>query len=55
MTITSVAELNVNAAQWRTQSRRLLPEGSTGEWTVEARDPEGRVLASAAFSCVPAD
>jgi hypothetical protein len=49
------AELNVNTAQWRTQSRRPLPEGSTGEWTVEARDAEGRLIASAAFTCLPAE
>ena len=49
----AVAELNVNAAHWRTQSRRPLPEGSTGDWTVEARDPEGHVLASVGFTCVP--
>jgi hypothetical protein len=47
-----VAELNVNAAHWRTQSRRPLPEGSTGDWTVEARDPEGHVIASVGFTCV---
>jgi hypothetical protein len=51
----ATADLNVNGAQWRTQSRRLLPEGSTGDWTVEARDPEGRVIASAGFSCVAAE
>ena len=48
----AVAELNVNAAHWRTQSRRPLPEGSTGDWTVEARDPEGHVIASVGFTCV---
>ncbi|HEX4826323.1 MAG TPA: DUF2914 domain-containing protein [Candidatus Polarisedimenticolaceae bacterium] len=51
----AVTELNVNGAHWRTQSRRPLPEGSTGDWTVEARDPEGHVIASAAFTCVAAD
>jgi cytoskeletal protein RodZ len=51
----AVAELNVNAAHWRTQSRRPLPEGSTGDWTVEARDPEGHVIASAGFTCVAAE
>jgi len=51
----AVAELNVNAAQWRTQSRRPLPEGSTGDWTVEARDPEGHVIASVGFTCVAAE
>jgi hypothetical protein len=51
----ATAELNVNGGPWRTQSRRLLPEGSAGDWTVEARDPEGRVIASAGFSCVAAE
>ena len=51
----AVAELDVNGANWRTQSRRPLPEGSTGDWTVEARDPEGNVIASAAFTCVAAE
>jgi hypothetical protein len=48
----AVAELNVNAANWRTQSRRPLPAGSTGDWTVEARDAEGHVIASVGFTCV---
>ena len=51
----AVAELNVNAAHWRTQSRRSLPEGSTGDWTVEARDSAGHVIASVGFTCVPAE
>jgi cytoskeletal protein RodZ len=51
----AVAELNVNAAHWRTQSRRPLPEGSTGDWTVEARDPEGHVIASVGFTCLAAE
>ena len=48
----AVAELNVHAAHWRTQSRRPLPDGSTGDWTVEARDREGHVIASVGFTCV---
>ena len=51
----AVAELNVNGAHWRTQSRRPLPKGSTGEWTVEARDPDGHVIASVGFTCVRAE
>ena len=47
------AELPVRGAQWRTQSRRWLPKGSTGDWTVEARDSEGHVIATADFTCVP--
>jgi len=49
-----VAELEVDGAYWRTQSGRQLPQGSIGDWTVEARDLEGRVLASADFTCVAA-
>ena len=51
----AVAELNVNGANWRTQSRRPLAAGSTGDWTVEARDAEGHVIASAGFTCVAAE
>jgi hypothetical protein len=38
-----------------TQSRRLLPEGSAGRWSVEARDLEDRVIASAGFTCLAAE
>ncbi len=48
-------DLKVKSAQWRTQSRRPLPEGLTGNWTVEARDAEGHVIASTDFTCVAAD
>ncbi|HET9298309.1 MAG TPA: DUF2914 domain-containing protein, partial [Candidatus Polarisedimenticolaceae bacterium] len=53
----SVAEvdLKLKSAQWRTQSRRPLPKGLTGNWTVEARDAEGHVMASTDFTCVAAD
>lgn len=47
------ADLPLKGAQWRTQSRRWLPKGSTGDWTVEARDSEGLVIATADFTCVP--
>ncbi|HKQ60231.1 MAG TPA: DUF2914 domain-containing protein [Candidatus Polarisedimenticolaceae bacterium] len=49
----AIAELRVDGARWRTQSRRPLPPGSAGSWTVEARDADGRVLASSSFVCVP--
>jgi hypothetical protein len=32
-----------------------MPQGSAGSWTVEARDSEGRLLATSAFTCLPAD
>ncbi len=46
------AELEIGGSHWRTFSRRALPEGSTGPWTVEARSPDGRVLAHEEFLCV---
>ena len=44
-------ELKLGGPHWRTHSRKTL--WSLGEWTVEARDPEDRVLARATFTCVP--
>jgi DUF2914 family protein len=39
--------LRVSSADWRTQSRQVVtPEG---QWAVEARDAEGRVLARHRF------
>lgn len=51
----AVTELGVDGAHWRTQSRQPLPMGSTGNWTVEARDREGRLIASVGFTCVAAE
>ena len=36
---------------WRNSSRKTLKPGSEGQWTVEARDAQGRVVARAAFDC----
>jgi hypothetical protein len=45
--------LNIGGPSWRTWSRKSLHGGaSAGNWTVEARDSEGRVLATATFTCV---
>lgn len=44
-------ELELGAADWRTHSRKTL--GQPGQWAVEARDLDGRVLARAAFTCEP--
>jgi len=44
-----VVELKLGASQWRTQSRRRMTVGTAGEWTVEARDPAGQLLASVDF------
>ena len=46
-------DLEIGGAPWRTYSRRLLPRGATGEWVVEARGPDGSLLARQAFLCVP--
>jgi hypothetical protein len=47
-----IIPLRVAGEQWRTQSRRKMGVGSAGRWTVEARDVEGRVLASTSFDVV---
>ena len=49
------ADLEIGGAQWRTYSRHLLPRGAAGEWVVEARGPDGSLLARQAFLCVPDD
>ena len=48
-------DLEIGGAPWRTYSRLLLPKGATGEWVVEARGPDGSLLARQAFLCVPAE
>lgn len=47
------AELTLGGSHWRTYSRRLLGEGSAGRWAVEARGPDGELLARQEFLCVP--
>ena len=44
--------LRVGGSPWRTHSTKTLREGSTGNWSVEARDAAGVVLARHAFTCV---
>lgn len=44
--------LTLGGPQWRTYSRKTLHPGSAGNWTVEARDGEDRVIARAEFVCV---
>jgi cytoskeletal protein RodZ len=46
-------ELELGGPHWRTHSRKTLQ--GVGEWMVEARDSEDRILARAAFDCVPPD
>jgi cytoskeletal protein RodZ len=51
--VVASTELKVNAAHWRTQSRKTLRK--TGLWSVEAVDAHGNVLARADFTCLSAD
>ena len=44
--------LAIGGPHWRTWSNKTLHPGSAGAWAVEARDPEGRVLARDEFTCV---
>ena len=51
----TLAELTLGGSHWRTHSRRVLERGLTGRWVVEARHPDGEVLARQDFLCVPPD
>jgi len=51
----TLAELTLGGSHWRTHSRRFLDPGLTGRWVVEARRPDGEVLARQEFLCVPAE
>ncbi len=46
-------ELKVGGHHWRTHSNYAIPSGSTGNYAVEARGPDGRVLARQEFVCLP--
>jgi len=45
------ADLPIGGPHWRTRSSLVLPDGSAGPWTVEARTPDGRLLARNDFVC----
>lgn len=45
--------LRIGGDRWRTHSYKTLRPGSSGDWVVEARDGEGRVLARSVFRCLP--
>jgi transcriptional regulator with XRE-family HTH domain len=45
------ADLPIGGPHWRTQSSLVLPYGSAGPWTVEARTSDGRLLARNDFLC----
>lgn len=47
--------LTIGGAVWRTFSRRPLPPGARGHWTVEARGLDGRLLARQQFVCMAAE
>jgi hypothetical protein len=46
-----VVDLELGSPHYRTRSKKTL--WGVGEWVVEARDSEGRVLARSEFDCVP--
>jgi cytoskeletal protein RodZ len=48
------ANLPVRGGHWRTHSSLVLPRGSAGAWTVEARTSDGRLLVRNDFVCEPA-
>ncbi len=45
------ADLPIGGPHWRTRSTLVLPRGSAGPWTVEARTSDGRLLARNDFVC----
>ena len=45
--------LEIGGSSWRTYSTKTLYAGSAGDWTVEARDEAGRLLARSTFVCAP--
>jgi cytoskeletal protein RodZ len=49
------ANLAIGGPHWRTHSTLVLPRGSAGRWTVEARTSGGRLLARDAFVCEPVE
>jgi len=47
--------LSIGGNRWRTYSKKRLHPGLVGNWAVEARSSDGRVLARQEFTCSPAD
>ena len=45
------SELTIGGPHWRTYSSYTLPPGSSGNWTVDAIGPDGRVLFHEEFVC----
>jgi hypothetical protein len=46
--------LELGGSPWRTWSKKTLHKGSTGQWKVEARSADGRLLAEGQFNCTAA-
>ncbi len=46
-------QLEIGGPHWRTFSALELPKDATGPWTVEARGPDGNLLARDEFLCLP--
>ncbi len=44
--------LSIGGPHWRTYSRKSLRKGDAGSWKVEALTEDGKVLATAEFTCV---
>ena len=42
----SRVELNIGGSPWRTYSRKTIPAGATGDWTLEVLGSDGAKLAS---------
>jgi hypothetical protein len=42
----SRVELNVGGSPWRTYSRKTIPAGASGEWTIEVLGADGAKLAT---------
>jgi hypothetical protein len=45
----SKVELNVGGSPWRTYSRKTIPAGATGDWTLEVMGADGAKLGSKTF------
>jgi hypothetical protein len=45
----SKVELNIGGSPWRTYSRKTIPAGATGDWTLEVMGPDGTKLGSKTF------
>jgi hypothetical protein len=45
----SKVELNVGGSPWRTYSRKTIPSGATGDWTLEVWSADGAKLATKTF------